>query len=66
MIGNDWDLALSDEFNKDYFLNIKDFIDADVFAAINAVEVEHLCLQHIGCVVVHLCAEEDDAVHHQA
>ena len=27
MIGNDWDLALSEEFNKDYFLNIKDFID---------------------------------------
>ncbi len=27
MIGNDWDLALSDEFNKDYFLNITDFID---------------------------------------
>ena len=29
MIGNDWDLALSEEFNKDYFLNIKDFIDAE-------------------------------------
>jgi uracil-DNA glycosylase len=29
MIGNDWDLALSEEFNKDYFLNIKDFIDSE-------------------------------------
>lgn len=27
MIGNDWDLVLDDEFNKDYFLKIKDFID---------------------------------------
>ena len=27
MIGNDWDLVLSEEFNKDYFLKIKDFID---------------------------------------
>lgn len=29
MIGNDWDLALSEEFEKDYFLKIKDFIDAE-------------------------------------
>lgn len=29
MIGNDWDFALGDEFNKDYFLNIKDFIDVE-------------------------------------
>ena len=27
MIGNDWDLALADEFKKDYFLKIMDFID---------------------------------------
>ncbi|WP_296879550.1 uracil-DNA glycosylase [uncultured Methanobrevibacter sp.] len=29
MIGNDWDLALSEEFEKDYFLKIKDFIDEE-------------------------------------
>ncbi len=27
MIGNDWDLALEDEFEKDYFLKIMDFVD---------------------------------------
>lgn len=27
MIGNDWDLALSDEFKKDYFLRIQEFIN---------------------------------------
>lgn len=27
MIGNDWDLVLSDEFKKDYFLKIMNFID---------------------------------------
>ena len=27
MIGNDWDLALKDEFEKEYFKNILDFID---------------------------------------
>ena len=27
MIGNDWDLVLGDEFEKDYFLKIQDFID---------------------------------------
>ncbi len=26
MIGNDWDLALANEFKQDYFLKIKDFI----------------------------------------
>lgn len=26
MIGNDWDIALEDEFKKDYFLKIKDFV----------------------------------------
>ena len=25
MIGNDWDLALKDEFEKDYFLKIMEF-----------------------------------------
>ena len=29
MIGNDWDLALEDEFNKDYFLKVKDFVDRE-------------------------------------
>lgn len=29
MIGNDWDLALKDEFEKDYFLKIKEFIDEE-------------------------------------
>ena len=29
MIGNDWDLALADEFEKDYFLKILDFIDEE-------------------------------------
>lgn len=29
MIGNDWDLALEDEFKKDYFLKIKEFIDEE-------------------------------------
>ena len=29
MIGNDWDLALSDEFEKDYFLRIQEFIDEE-------------------------------------
>lgn len=27
MIGNDWDFALGDEFNEDYFLKISDFIE---------------------------------------
>lgn len=29
MIGNEWDLALEDEFKKDYFLRIMDFIDEE-------------------------------------
>lgn len=29
MIGNDWDLALDDEFKKDYFLKIMDFIEEE-------------------------------------
>ena len=29
MIGNDWDLVLADEFKKDYFINIKEFIDRE-------------------------------------
>lgn len=29
MIGNDWDLVLADEFKKDYFLEIKDFVDEE-------------------------------------
>ena len=29
MIGNDWDLVLNEEFKKDYFLEINDFIDAE-------------------------------------
>ena len=29
MIGNDWDLALADEFEKDYFLKIIDFINEE-------------------------------------
>lgn len=27
MIGNDWDAALEEEFNKDYFLKVKKFVD---------------------------------------
>lgn len=29
MIGNDWDLALKDEFEKDYFIKIEEFIDEE-------------------------------------
>ena len=29
MIGNSWDLILKEEFEKDYFLKIKDFIDEE-------------------------------------
>ena len=29
MIGNEWDLALEDEFKKDYFLKIKEFVDEE-------------------------------------
>lgn len=29
MIGNDWDLLLADEYEKDYFINIKEFIDEE-------------------------------------
>jgi len=29
MIGNDWDLVLSEEFEKDYFLKIKEFVDSE-------------------------------------
>lgn len=29
MIGNDWDLALKDEFEKDYFLKIREFINEE-------------------------------------
>ena len=29
MIGNDWDSVLKEEFRKDYFLNIKEFVDSE-------------------------------------
>ena len=29
MIGNDWDLVLSDEFKKNYFIKIRDFVDGE-------------------------------------
>jgi len=29
MIGNDWDLALKEEFEKDYFLKVKEFVDGE-------------------------------------
>lgn len=29
MIGNDWDMALKDEFEKDYFLSIMEFVDEE-------------------------------------
>lgn len=29
MIGNDWDLALKDEFEKEYFLKIKEFVNEE-------------------------------------
>ncbi|WP_407393071.1 uracil-DNA glycosylase [Methanobrevibacter sp.] len=29
MIGNDWDLVLEDEFNKQYFTEIKEFVDEE-------------------------------------
>ncbi len=29
MIGNDWDLVLAEEFEKDYFLKIKDFVEGE-------------------------------------
>lgn len=29
MIGNDWDTALKEEFEKDYFLKIKDFVNRE-------------------------------------
>lgn len=41
-------------------------VDGDVFGGVYRVEVEELCFEGVGCVVVDFCAEEDDAVHHQA
>ena len=29
MIGNDWDSALGDEFKKEYFIKIMDFVDEE-------------------------------------
>ena len=29
MIGNEWDLVLEDEFKKEYFIKIKDFVDSE-------------------------------------
>ena len=29
MIGNDWDLVLADEFEKDYFIKIMEFVDSE-------------------------------------
>ena len=29
MIGNDWDSVLADEFSKEYFIKIKEFVDAE-------------------------------------
>ena len=29
MIGNEWDIVLEDEFNKDYFLKMKEFVDGE-------------------------------------
>ena len=29
MIGNDWNLSLEDEFEKDYFLRVMDFVDSE-------------------------------------
>ena len=45
--------------------NINIDIDRDIFVRIYGVEVEQLRLQRVGGIVVHLRAEEDDAVHHQ-
>ena len=41
-------------------------VNLDVFLAVNAFEEKQLSLDDIGGVVVDGCAEEDDAVHHQA
>ena len=40
-------------------------IEGYILARIDGVEVQQLCLQGVGSIVVHLCAKEDDAVHHQ-
>ena len=40
-------------------------VDRDILTVVYRVKVEQLCLQCVGSVIVDLCAEEDDAVHHQ-
>ena len=37
-----------------------------VLARIDGVQIEQLCLQRIGGIIIDLRTEEDDAVHHQA
>ena len=44
MIGNTWDSVLADEFEKDYFLNIKEFIDEEYqnYKIVNAIESQRV------------------------
>ena len=45
MIGNDWDLYLKDEYEKDYFKNLIKFIDNEykVFGFTNTTKKDFLC-----------------------
>ena len=40
-------------------------IDGNILAAIYRVEIEQLCLQGVGCIIINFCTQENDTVHHQ-
>ncbi|MPM41913.1 hypothetical protein SDC9_88573 [bioreactor metagenome] len=40
-------------------------VDRDILSWIRRVEEKQLSLNHIGGVIVHLSAKENDAIHHQ-
>ena len=60
MIGNDWDLVLKEEFEKDYFLKIMEFIDSeysqktiyppydDIFNAFKLTELKNVKVVILG------------------
>ena len=37
----------------------------DILSGISGIEIQELSLERVGRVVIDLCAEEDDAVHHE-
>ena len=41
-------------------------INRNILARINRVQIQQLCLKRISSIIVHLCTEENNAVHHQA